>query len=296
MIRTKKILTLCLATDGRRVLLGMKKRGFGANRWNGFGGKLEPDESIVDAAKREMLEESGVRITSLERVGIHEFEFRENPEILEVHVFRVDSFEGEPVETEEMRPQWFSFDDIPYAEMWPDDAYWLPMFLAGKKFRGYFLFGEGDSILEKRLEEVSRFDQDAVASARSDIAMKTVVILGASDKPQRYSNRALNLLIERGHSVVPVNPTLDTIGSIAVMPKLSEVSKGPDVLTIYVKSETSSALVDDIVSLAPKTVIFNPGAENPDVERMLELSGIRTVRTCTVTLLASGSFEACISA
>lgn len=156
MEKTRKTLTLCLATKDGKILLGMKKRGFGANRWNGFGGKLEPGESVVDAAKREMREECGVDVTSFERVGMHEFEFQGNPELLEVHVFRVDSFEGEPVETEEMRPRWFPFDDIPYAEMWPDDIHWLPLFLEGKRFRGYFLFGEGDSVLEKRLEEVSR--------------------------------------------------------------------------------------------------------------------------------------------
>jgi hypothetical protein len=66
-----------------------------------------------------------------------------------VHVFRVDRFSGEPVETEEMRPEWFPVDAIPYDQMWPDDRYWLPLFLAGKKFRTRFLFGEGDTVLEK---------------------------------------------------------------------------------------------------------------------------------------------------
>jgi 8-oxo-dGTP diphosphatase/2-hydroxy-dATP diphosphatase len=151
----KKVLTLCLAVQDGRVLLGMKKRGFGAGRWNGFGGKIEEGETIEEAAKREMEEECGVMIDQMEKVGIHEFEFEKNRgEILEVHVFRVDTWSGDPVETEEMRPQWFTTDAIPYDEMWPDDIHWIPVFLTGKKFRTKFLFGEGDSILENEVSEV----------------------------------------------------------------------------------------------------------------------------------------------
>lgn len=152
----KKILTLCLAVKDGKILLGMKKRGFGAGRWNGFGGKVEAGESVEQAAKRETKEECGIVITGMEEVGIHEFEFAKNPgDILEVHVFRVDSFSGEPVETEEMRPQWFTTDAVPYDEMWPDDIHWLPVFFAGKKFCTRFLFGEGDQVLENEVQEVA---------------------------------------------------------------------------------------------------------------------------------------------
>ncbi len=156
----KKLLTLCLAMKEGKVLLGMKKRGFGAGRWNGFGGKVEPNETIEEAAKRETQEECGVTIESMEKVGIHEFEFdAKRGEILEVHVFRIDGFSGDPQETEEMKPQWFTFADIPYDTMWSDDRFWLPLFLAGKKFRTKFLFGEGDAVLEKsvlELEDIER--------------------------------------------------------------------------------------------------------------------------------------------
>lgn len=151
----KKISTLCLAIQDGEILLGMKKRGFGVGWWNGFGGKIEAGETIENAAKRETQEECGIIIQSMEKVGIHEFRFESKPEeILEVHVFRVDTFDGEPIETEEMRPEWFAFSDIPYATMWPDDRYWLPLFLSGKKFRTKFLFGAGDVILEKEVLEV----------------------------------------------------------------------------------------------------------------------------------------------
>lgn len=149
----KKILTLCLATRDGKILLGMKKRGFGAGRWNGFGGKVEVGESIEKGAIREMREESGMNIREMEKVGIHEFEFADKPgEILEVHVFRINEWTGDPTETEEMKPRWFSFDEIPYQEMWPDDIHWLPTFLEDRKFRTKFLFGEDDVVLEKKIE------------------------------------------------------------------------------------------------------------------------------------------------
>jgi 8-oxo-dGTP diphosphatase / 2-hydroxy-dATP diphosphatase len=148
----KKLLTLCIVTKGEEVLLGMKKRGFGAGRWNGFGGKVQEGESIEAAAIRETKEEAGIEVKNMQEVGVLDFEFEGNKEILEVHVFTTGQYEGEPVETEEMRPQWFTFREVPYTEMWPDDKFWLPECLNGKKFKGYFLFGEGDAVLKQNLE------------------------------------------------------------------------------------------------------------------------------------------------
>lgn len=150
----KKILTLCIVHDHPRVLLGMKKRGFGAGRWNGFGGKVSSGETIEDAAKRELKEEAGIEIEHLEKFGILDFEFEGNSEILEVHIFKSGSFSGKPTESEEMASQWFHIDEIPFKDMWPDDIHWMPLFLNGKKFKGKFLFGREDSILEKELQEV----------------------------------------------------------------------------------------------------------------------------------------------
>ena len=150
----KKILTLCIIYQHPKVLLGLKKRGFGTGRWNGFGGKVIVGETIEAAAKRELKEEAGIEAENLEKVGMLDFEFKGNPEILETHVFKLDKFSGEPAESEEMKPQWFNVSEIPYKEMWPDDIYWLPLFLAGKKFKGKFLFGESDIVLEKELTEV----------------------------------------------------------------------------------------------------------------------------------------------
>ncbi|OIO47657.1 MAG: hypothetical protein AUJ33_01185 [Parcubacteria group bacterium CG1_02_40_25] len=132
----------------------MKKRGFGAGRWNGFGGKVLPLEKVEDAMEREMQEEAGVELKDLRKVGIIDFEFKDNPEILQVHLFRSNDFFGEPIESEEMKPQWFHVDEIPFDDMWPDDRYWIPLFLSGKKFKGKFLFGESDVISDKELVEV----------------------------------------------------------------------------------------------------------------------------------------------
>ena len=152
----KKLLTLCIIHQHPKVLLGMKKRGFGVGRWNGFGGKVAPGETIEDAAKREMFEEAGIKLKNLDKVAIIQFEFKGNPEILETHIFKSNDFDGIPTESEEMKPQWFFIDEIPFKEMWPDDIYWIPLFLKGKKFKGKFLFGEADVVLEKELIEVEK--------------------------------------------------------------------------------------------------------------------------------------------
>lgn len=151
----KKQLTLTIIHQHPRILLGMKKRGFGAGRWNGFGGKVGQAETVEEAAKRELQEEAGIEVNSIEKVGIIDFEFDGNPEILEVHIFRSSDFSGKPSESEEMKPQWWHVDEIPFKEMWPDDIYWMPLFLSEKKFKGKFLFGESDIILKQELVEVS---------------------------------------------------------------------------------------------------------------------------------------------
>jgi len=151
---TKLITTLCVVHQDEKILLGMKKRGFGALRWNGFGGKVEKDETIEEAAARETREEVGIEALELEKLGVIDFKFQTNGEEIEVNIFNIKNFSGTPIETEEMRPQWFDVDKIPFETMWPDDIFWIPLFLAGKKFKGKFVFGEKDAILEQKMEEV----------------------------------------------------------------------------------------------------------------------------------------------
>lgn len=148
----RKTLTLCLIHDDRRILLGMKKRGFGEGRWNGFGGKVVVGETIEEAARREVKEEAGVDVGIMRERGTLTFEFEDASEVLEVHLFTAAGFAGEPVETEEMRPAWFALSEIPYASMWADDRHWLPLVLAGKDVRGRFLFRGHDVIVRHELE------------------------------------------------------------------------------------------------------------------------------------------------
>jgi len=152
--KRKKLLTLCLIHRHPKILLGMKKRGFGEGRWNGFGGKVQAGETIEEAAKRETFEEAGIVIDKIEKTGIIDFEFLGKPEILEVHIFRGNEFAGEPKESEEMRPNWFEINEIPFNDMWPDDRHWFPLFLNNKKFKGKFLFDGEDNIIEHQLDEV----------------------------------------------------------------------------------------------------------------------------------------------
>jgi 8-oxo-dGTP diphosphatase / 2-hydroxy-dATP diphosphatase len=152
----RKKMTLCFIVEEKSILLALKKRGFGAGRYNGYGGKVQSEETVLEAMAREMKEESGLVVVKSEKIGIHEFENTQRPgEVLEVHVFLALEYTGTPKETEEMKPEWFALDAIPFDIMWPDDRYWFPLMLDGKKFKTRFLFGEGDVVLEKRIEEVT---------------------------------------------------------------------------------------------------------------------------------------------
>ncbi|XP_043222329.1 7,8-dihydro-8-oxoguanine triphosphatase-like [Amphibalanus amphitrite] len=152
----KKVLTLVLVRDvaQQRVLLGMKKRGFGAGKWNGFGGKLEPGETVEEAAKRELLEESCVHAEELLPAGRIEFEFQGDPCLLDVHVFTVEKYKGSPHETEEMRPLWYEEGEIPFDKMWADDRFWFPLMLEKKLFKARFLFKGHETILDQSLQVV----------------------------------------------------------------------------------------------------------------------------------------------
>jgi 8-oxo-dGTP pyrophosphatase MutT (NUDIX family) len=140
------------------ICLAMKKRGFGTRKWNGVGGKLEPGESIKDAARRETEEEIGVRVGALRQVAQLEFRYMPRPDWDQlVHVFFAEKWEGDETESEEMRPEWYKIPDIPFDSMWPDDSIWLPEVVSGNRVRGKFIFGERETILDYELHRTVDF-------------------------------------------------------------------------------------------------------------------------------------------
>ena len=155
--------TLCLLVRegklGKEVLLAMKKRGFGAGKWNGVGGKIDfekGDKNVIDAAIRETKEEVGVNIKGFKKMAILNFRFPYNKAWNQcVHVFLAENWEGEPIESEEMAPKWFKKNNLPFKEMWDDDKYWLPHILEGKTLRADFIFKEGEMIDKKSVNFVN---------------------------------------------------------------------------------------------------------------------------------------------
>lgn len=138
--------------EQNRILLGRKKRGFGANKYNGFGGKLDDGESFRACAIRELFEESGLqgRPEDLECVAAFDFQFPFDESLTHVsYVYFLRAFTGDVEETDEMEPHWLEPNQIPYEYMWDGDRRWLPMLLEGKKLKGPIVFGRDNNMVDK---------------------------------------------------------------------------------------------------------------------------------------------------
>lgn len=134
------------------ILLGFKKNGFGQGKLNGFGGKIEPNESVEIAAARELKEECGVEVAveDLQHAAHLDFVFPAKPEWDQiVHAFVAHQWRGEPIETREMKPIWFKTNAIPYDKMWQDDVQWLPLVLEGKRVEATFTFKDDNETVDK---------------------------------------------------------------------------------------------------------------------------------------------------
>lgn len=151
--------TLVFVVKGRRILLIRKKRGLGAGKINGPGGRREAGESFRDCAVREMREELGVTPLHLVRLGQHCFQFVDGYSTF-VRVYRASDIDGEPVETDEAAPLWFDVDAIPFGKMWEDDRHWLPLVLAGRRFAGRWIF-DGERMLDYTLDIVPVDSQES---------------------------------------------------------------------------------------------------------------------------------------
>lgn len=148
-----KINTLVFPLDrpNNRVLLGLKKQGFGTGKYVGIGGKLELPETIAQAAVRELKEETGLfaKPQNLWYAAYLEFVFPARPEWHRaVHGFRLEFWDGEPQESDELRPEWFELSEVPYAQMWDDSRLWLPQVLRGQKVRLKITYSEDNQTVE----------------------------------------------------------------------------------------------------------------------------------------------------
>ena len=117
-----------------------------------------------------------------------------------------------------------------------------------------------------------------------------VVIIGASDNPERYGHQAQLLLRQHGHEVVPVHPKLAEIEGVPVVADVSAISGPVDTVTLYVGPQISLTLKDKLIALKPRRVIFNPGAENPELAERLRQHGKEVLEACTLVLLSTGQF------
>jgi 8-oxo-dGTP diphosphatase len=146
----KELATLCFVRDNGRILMIRKKRGLGAGKINGVGGRLERGELPLAGILREAQEELGITLIDPKKRGELHFQFLDGYSLF-CTVFVASRFDGTPTETEEAVPLWFDIRQLPFKEMWQDDELWLPQALEGKSFRGFFVF-DGEKMLSDQLE------------------------------------------------------------------------------------------------------------------------------------------------
>lgn len=119
--------------------------------------------------------------------------------------------------------------------------------------------------------------------------MKKTAIIGASDNHERYSFKAAHMLVEKGHEILPLGVKKGTVAGMQIIndrPKLN----GVDTVTLYVNPEIQKQWYDFVLELKPKRIIFNPGTENPEFEKMAIDKGIEVIEACTLVLLASNQY------
>jgi uncharacterized protein len=117
-----------------------------------------------------------------------------------------------------------------------------------------------------------------------------VVVMGASDKPDRYSYKAIALLAREGYEPIPVHPSLKEVQGIPVVGSIDEVEGFVDTVTLYINPRGLEAVADAIVAKKPRRIIANPGAESETMRRKAEAAGIEYLEACTLVLLSTGRF------
>ncbi len=117
-----------------------------------------------------------------------------------------------------------------------------------------------------------------------------VAVIGASNKPQRYSFQAVKLLLEHSHQVFPVHRRVKEIDGLSVYADVKDIAQPIDTVTLYVSADISTRLMEDLLALSPRRIIFNPGAENSALKDKADAAGIETVEGCTLVMLRTGQF------
>ena len=143
-----------------QVLLGKKRRGLGKDLLNGFGGKLNKNETIEECAIREVKEECGVDINpnDLEKVAEIKFRFKDSPKLFHNYVFKTTKYSGMISESEEMmEPLWYSKQSLPYEKMWLDQEFWHHLMFRDQKFKADFLLDGFTRVLQYEIRLVDEF-------------------------------------------------------------------------------------------------------------------------------------------
>lgn len=115
-----------------------------------------------------------------------------------------------------------------------------------------------------------------------------VAVIGASDNPERYSNMAVKLLKDKGHTVFPIHQRIKTVEGLNVYPSIADVPQPIDTVSLYVAADISNALAGEILAKKPRRIIFNPGAENDQLASLANKEGIIVQNECTLVLLRAG--------
>jgi len=118
---------------------------------------------------------------------------------------------------------------------------------------------------------------------------KKTLVLGASSNPTRYSFLAINKLRKNGHPVVAVGKKNTSVADVEITTDKKPVT-GIDTVTLYLNARNQKEYYDYILSLKPKRIIFNPGAENEELEALARANNIQPMEACTLVLLSTGQF------
>ncbi|NNM67669.1 MAG: CoA-binding protein [Spirochaetales bacterium] len=119
---------------------------------------------------------------------------------------------------------------------------------------------------------------------------RVTLVVGASPKIDRYSNRAVRTLLEKGHEVIPLNPAYQQIEGLRCVSRVSEAPSPVDTVTLYLAPQNQKGLADELIALQPHRVIFNPGTENPELQAELKASGVPYIEACTLVLLNTNQY------